>query len=161
MAEAHWGEFAAGLESITVGPYFAGNGIYEILISDSSNPDCISFVEFEEPDCIDACDIDIVEYNVVECNETDSLFYLEVFFEYDNLLGDAVSIFGGGYNWGIYNPLLQPILIGPFFTGDLEYEIIVADPVYSPTRTLSQDFLKDFNSKYLTKKFELKFLLNF
>ncbi len=122
-----WGEFAAGLESITVGPYFAGNGIYEILISDSSNPDCISFVEFEEPDCIDACDIDIVEYNVVECNETDSLFYLEVFFEYDNLLGDAVSIFGGGYNWGIYNPLLQPILIGPFFTGDLEYEIIVAD----------------------------------
>ena len=26
-------------------------------------------------------------------------------------------------------------------------EIIVADPVYSPTRTLSQDFLKDFNIK--------------
>ena len=122
-----WGEFAAGLESITVGPYFAGDGVYEILISDSSNPDCISFVEFEEPDCSDACDIDIVEYNIVECSETDSIFYLEVFFEYDNLLGDAVSIFGGGYNWGIYNPLLQPILIGPFFTGDLEYEIIVAD----------------------------------
>ena len=26
-------------------------------------------------------------------------------------------------------------------------EIIVADPVYSPTRILSQDFLKEFNIK--------------
>ena len=68
-----------------------------------------------------------ISYSILTHNETDSLFYVEVFFEYDNLLGDAVSILGGGYNWGIYNPALQPILIGPFFTGNLEYEIIVAD----------------------------------
>jgi hypothetical protein len=122
-----WGEFAAGLESITVGPYFIGEDVYEILVSDSSDPDCVSFIEFDEPDCTDACDLDIIEYNIVECSETDSLFYLEVFFEYDNLLGDAVAVFGGGYNWGIFNPALQPILIGPFFTGENEYEIIVAD----------------------------------
>ena len=123
-----WGEFDAWEQPVTLGPYYGDQGAYEVIIQDTYDSECFDVFGVDSPSCLYTdCYLDITNYNIIECSETDSLFYLEVFFEYDNLLGDAVSIFGGGYNWGIYNPALQPMLIGPFFTGDLEYEIIVAD----------------------------------
>ena len=51
-----------------------------------------------------------------------------------------------------YHVFLTPTGFGAVFLAMFSIlrpgdEIIVADPVYSPTRTLSQDFLKDFNIK--------------
>ena len=51
-----------------------------------------------------------------------------------------------------YHVFLTPTGFGAVFLGMFSIlrpgdEVIVADPVYSPTRTLSQDFLKDFNIK--------------
>ena len=122
-----WGIFNPEIQPIVLGPYFSGQTNYEVIVADQLNPNCSSAIDFGPVDCSEDCSIDIIEYNIIECSETDSTFYVEVLFEYENLLGDAVSIFGGGYNWGIFNPALQPMLIGPFFTGDLVYEILVAD----------------------------------
>jgi hypothetical protein len=122
-----WGIFNPEIQPIVVGPYFSGQTNYEVIVADQLNPNCSSAIDFGPVDCSEDCSINIMEYNIIECSETDSTFYVEVLFEYENLLGDAVSIFGGGYNWGIFNPALQPMLIGPFFTGDLVYEILVAD----------------------------------
>ena len=51
-----------------------------------------------------------------------------------------------------YHVFLTPTGFGAVFLAMFSIlrpgdEVIVADPVYSPTRTLSQDFLKDFNIK--------------
>ncbi|MDG1297750.1 MAG: T9SS type A sorting domain-containing protein [Saprospiraceae bacterium] len=122
-----WGIFNPDIQPIVVGPYFSGQTNYEVIVADQLNPNCSSAIDFGPVACSEDCSINIMEYNIIDCSETDSTFYVEVLFEYENLLGDAVSIFGGGYNWGIFNPALQPMLIGPFFTGDLVYEILVAD----------------------------------
>jgi len=65
-----------------------------------------------------------------------------------------------------YHVFLTPTGFGAVFLAMFSIlrpgdEIIVADPVYSPTRTLSQDFLKDFNIKAIFyNPHDLKTLVN-
>ena len=123
-----WGEFDASEQPVQLGPFIGIEDEYEVIIENSNDPECFNILAVDSPSCFYTnCYLDITSYNIIGCSETDSTFYLEVYFDYENLLGDAVSIFGDGYNWGIFNPVLQPILIGPFFSGNVEYEIIVAD----------------------------------
>ena len=104
---------------------------YEIIVADQLDSLCNSYVGFGPVDCSDACDIEAVEYEIVDCNPLDSTFYVNVWFEYDNLDSLTVSIFGGGYDWGEFDAWEQPVQLGPFYGDQDVYEVIIQD-TYDP-----------------------------
>lgn len=126
-----WGIFDPNTQPIVVGPYFSGQMDYEIIVADQLDSLCISYVGFGPVDCSDACDIEAVEYEIVDCNPLDSTFYVNVWFEYDNLDSLTVSIFGGGYDWGEFDAWEQPVQLGPFYGDQGVYEVIIQD-TYDP-----------------------------
>ena len=100
------------------------NFVIEALDVDEA---CFELLSFETPDCLDACFIDISSYQIIDCDKVDSTFFVELYLDYENLTGASVQIYGSGYEWGLFDPSVQPITIGPFDLGSGLYELIVED----------------------------------
>ncbi len=131
QVEIIWGNMTFGIhnvnELLVIGPFNFGNDIYEVGFFDIQNPDCYTFIEFLEPGCgfNSACFIGDIQITDVSCN--DSLFTIDIVFEFDNVGPNGVQIQGGGYNWGNFNPNIQPIQLGPFWSEDQIYEVVIYD----------------------------------
>ena len=127
-----WGEFDSWEQPIQLGPYYGDQGAYEIIIQNVNDLACINEFGIDSPSCLyTECDISWIQYDVIDCNPTDSTFYLNVWFGYENLDSLSVSIFGGGYDWGEFDAWEQPVQLGPFYGGEGVYEVIIQD-TYDP-----------------------------
>lgn len=131
QVEIVWGNMSLGVynvnELVTVGPIFLGLDIYEFGFYDVSNPECSYFIEFLQPDCGDGTDCFIGDIQITDIFCNDSLFTIDIAFEFDNIGPNGVQIQGGGYNWGNFDPNNQPIELGPFWSEDQVYEVVIYD----------------------------------
>ena len=109
-----WGEFDAWEQPVQLGPFNGGEGVYEVIIQDTYDPECYGELVVDEPSCLfDNCNIEWVQYEIVDCNQTDSSYYLEIWMGYDNVSDSGVQVITNDTSWGYFDPSIQPIVIGP------------------------------------------------
>jgi len=114
----------------TVGPLDGDcNIIYEFLVYDLGNPNCIAFFAFDEPVCcdVDECSIQNIQANIGECS-TDGNFLVDFTFDVESPASEFFSIQGPNINVDTFLYGESVYTVGPF-VGDCStiYEFIIAD----------------------------------
>ena len=125
----NYGTFEYGEEIYSVGPFDGlENAVYEINIFDTENDGCGTQIVFESANCgsTDECSIEIIEFEVLPCNE-DNEFFVTFQIEQANTESETFNITAFGENYGEFAYGEESYLIGPF-----NAEI---DPVFDLTVT--------------------------
>ena len=73
---------SSSVNYISVGPIEPDSSqIYEIVLSDNENPDCLDWWRFESPSFSCECNISLIDYAVTDCIGDE--YFIEVAFAYD------------------------------------------------------------------------------
>ena len=121
-----FGPFSPGQQPILVGPFSSTlNGVLEMWMYSSSDPDCVADIAIETPNC-GACEAwDMI----VEAHPCDGNFFLvDLDFNHLNFGAQGFEIVGNGQNYGQFTIDDLPIIgLGPIEDDRNVYEFIAVD----------------------------------
>jgi len=125
----NYGNFPYGEAFYEIGP-FEGNGmsVYELIVQDEGNTDCITETGFEAVNCnATDCEIDIPVFELTDC-DGDGNFFVHIEVEVANPGAGSFNVLGNGQNYGNFPYGETFYEIGPFEgDGTSVYELIVQD----------------------------------
>ncbi len=120
-----YGTFAYADIPFTFGPLEGNGTINEFVIIDSDDPSCTDFVELDAPVSCANCNIEVTDYQVVEC--TNGEFYLFIEFLYINPLSEIHIFVNGEIEMGNI-ATSGSVTLGPYpANGQTEYLVELVD----------------------------------